>query len=63
MHGRGNAGDVGVDGESVMSIGAEVISGLPVADQPAATAPTTGKPPRRRRVTARADAIQQPEAR
>ena len=44
-----------------MSIGASTIGALPnVAD---VIDPTTSKPPKKRQVTARADAVQQPEAR
>lgn len=46
-----------------MTIAANVISALPLAAQPEATAASTGKPPRRRKITARADAVLQPEAR
>jgi hypothetical protein len=48
-----------------MSIAANVISEVPLAGQPAvASSPTaTTKPPRKRRITARADSVEQPEAR
>lgn len=45
-----------------MSIGADVISQLPVAAQQAPAA-SSNKPPKRRQVTAKADAVEQPEAR
>jgi hypothetical protein len=40
-----------------------VISEMAVAAQPAAAASSNGKPPRKRQVTAKADSVQQPEAR
>ena len=44
-----------------MSIGASAIGELPIAAD--VIDPTTSKPPKKRQVTARADAVQQPEAR
>jgi hypothetical protein len=46
-----------------MSISAHVISEIPLAAQPVPTTASSGKPPRKRRITAKADAVQQPEAR
>ena len=44
-----------------MSIGADVIGQMAVAAQAQTT--TTGKPPKRRITTAKADAVERPEAR
>lgn len=46
-----------------MSLSASAISELPLAAQPASTSTTTTKPPKKRLLTARADVVQQPEAR
>jgi hypothetical protein len=46
-----------------VSIAAEVISELPLAGQQAAVTASSGNAPRKRRITAKADAVQQPEAR
>lgn len=46
-----------------MSIAAHVIGEVALGGQPAVTASSTGKPPRRRQITAKADAVQLPEAR
>ena len=45
-----------------MSIGAGAIGELPIAAD-VIDPTTTSKPPKKRQVTARADAVQQPEAR
>jgi hypothetical protein len=44
-----------------MSIGADVIGQMPVSAQ--AQASPTGKPPKKRITTAKADAVERPEAR
>ncbi|HEX5257587.1 MAG TPA: hypothetical protein VFW35_02265 [Sphingomicrobium sp.] len=46
-----------------MSLSASAISELPLAAQPASTSTTTSRPPRKRLLTAKADLVQQPEAR
>jgi hypothetical protein len=46
-----------------MSIAANVISEMPLAGQHASATASTAKAPRKRRITAKADSVQQPEAR
>jgi hypothetical protein len=46
-----------------MSIGAGAIGELAIGGQPAAVASSSTKTPRKRRITAKADVVQTPEAR